>query len=105
MQLLALAPGASVGTDIALPASLSEMFTVPALKLFEGLAVVLEKLDQVAAATLTAASPQTSSVASSLRVRLIERGARRFGGSRRRSGLGSRSAGPRGARRSHGRQP
>src|SRR4051794_26606700 len=100
MQPLVLAPGAIAAAEMVAPASLSEMATVPALKELEGLAVVAEKLDQVAAATATAASPQTTRDARSLRGTLIERAGWRSEGSRRRSGPGSRCGRLREARRS-----
>src|SRR5436190_1837642 len=56
MQPLVLAPGAIAEAERVAPAPLSEMATVPARKELEGLAVVAEKLDQVAAATATAAA-------------------------------------------------
>src|SRR2546430_10913425 len=100
MQPLVLAPGAIAAAEMVAPASLSEMATVPALKALEGLAVVAEKLDQVAAATATAASPQTTRDARSLRATLIERAGWRSEGSRRRSGPGSRRGRPWEGRRS-----
>src|SRR5437764_14700099 len=92
MQPLVLAPGAIAAAEMVAPASLSEMATVPALKALEGLAVVDEKLDQVAAATATAARPLTRSDESSLRARLIGCDWRRSEGSCRRCGPGSRCA-------------
>src|SRR5437868_5644377 len=102
MQPLVLAPGAIAEAEMVAPASLSEMATVPALKELEGFAVVAEKLDQVAAATATAASPQTRRDASSFRATLIECAGWRSEGSRRRSGPGSPCAWRREARRSRG---
>src|SRR5437763_11850500 len=102
MQPLVLAPGAIAAAEMVAPASLSEMATVPALKELDGLAVEAEKLDQVAAATATAASPQTTRDASSLRATLIERALWRAERSRRRFGPGSLYALRREARRSPG---
>src|SRR3954452_8878215 len=94
MQPLELAPGDSCGIDSVAPASLSEIATVPALKELPGLEVVLDKLDQVATAAVPAPRPQTSSVASSLRAKLIGGAANRSGVSRPRSAPGSPSGRP-----------
>src|SRR5919201_3241442 len=102
MQPLVVPPCAIEEAESVAPASLSEIATVPALKELEGLAVVAEKLDQVAAVTATAARPHTTSEARSLRARLIARAGCRSEGSRRRSGPGSHCAVRREARRSRG---
>src|SRR6185312_8244043 len=99
MQPLELTPGDSAGIESVVPASLSEMATVPALKEFEGLAVVCAKLDQVAAPATTTARPHATALASSLRARLIGRSASRSAGPRPRSGPGSPTGRSWGARR------
>src|SRR3954452_9836342 len=89
MQPVEVVPGLALERETALaPLSLSPSETVPAVNVFEGLLVVLDRAENVPALTTVPATPSTTADASSLRARLI-------GSPPRRARAASRGSGPR----------